>query len=158
MSAPVPVASVGQNPQVAQHVRDKLLPEYEGELIPFPSHSRTSSPTLDQPPKVVHVSIGFESALAELPLITSGDVDLTAASGLGSNAALAPAERKIPKHIILGAGISDDDAQALTETVLAKAPDVKFARVTRQDMLERGATQPNPDLIAQVLKEKLAQL
>ncbi|KAK3990924.1 Matrilin-4 [Cladorrhinum sp. PSN332] len=135
-TTPIPVASVGANPAIAKELQAKLLPEYN----------------------IVHICFDPASATAELPLVCSGDRDIPPSSGLGTNAGLPPAERLIPKAIIFGGGVSDDDAQAITQAVHAKVPEIKALHVTKQDILNAGGQGPNPEIISAVLKKKLVEL
>lgn len=75
------------------------------------------------------------------------------------NALVPLADRRVPKAIIFGGGISDEDVESVMQAVEAQAPGVvKVVRVTRQDVLDRGAEGPNPGVIAGVLMEKLGKM
>ncbi|KAH8893647.1 hypothetical protein GQ53DRAFT_840027 [Thozetella sp. PMI_491] len=136
MAAPMPIASYGNNSQVAQDVRAKLLPEFD----------------------IVHIAVNLEAAEAELPLVAAGELDAVPASGLGTNATLPVAERKAPKAIIFGGGIPEDEVTKVTTAVQAKAPGAKFVRVTREDFENLGLQTPNPEAIVKILKEKLSSI
>ncbi|KAK3320126.1 hypothetical protein B0T19DRAFT_468334 [Cercophora scortea] len=134
MAASIPIASFGNNSQVAQDIRTKLQPEYD----------------------VVHICLTLEAALAELPLIFSGALDTDPSSKLGSNAETAVADRKVPLALIFGGGLPEDQIKAVKEAVLAKAPNAKPIVITRQDIFDAGGKGPDPDLICRLLREKLA--
>ncbi|KAK4236883.1 hypothetical protein C8A03DRAFT_35194 [Achaetomium macrosporum] len=137
---PIPVAnlvaSLGANPEVAKEIQNLLLPDYD----------------------VVHMCIDSTTASTELPALCSGNTDTAPASGLGSNAGKPAAERKVPKAVIFGGGVTDEQAQAVSQAVSAVAPQIKTVRVTREDIMAAGATGPNPEVIVKVLREKLGAL
>ncbi len=62
----------------------------------------------------------------------------------------------MPRAIIFGGSIPDEEVARVTEAVKAKAPGITPIRVTRQDVLDAGAEGPNPEIIAKLLREKLA--
>ncbi len=99
-----------------------------------------------------------ESAETELPALCSGDLSTTPSSGLGSNADAAESDRRVPKGIIFGAGISAEEIARVSAAVLAKAPGIRLVEVSRQDILDAGDEGPNPDVIAKILRAKLADL
>ncbi len=153
MASPIPVASFGNNSDVAQGVRAKLLPEYDGSsLLRFPELWAPSNTSF----LVVHIALSLEAALAELPVVSSGELETAPSSGLGSNAGAPVAERKAPKAIIFGAGIPEEDVARVIEAVNAKAPGVKPIQVTKEDVQGAGADKPNPEIIVKILKDKLA--
>ncbi|KAK4151053.1 hypothetical protein C8A00DRAFT_45678 [Chaetomidium leptoderma] len=137
MASPIPLASFGANPEIAEQIRRLLLPEYE----------------------IVHICTNLSDATAELPQVCAGRLDTPAASGLGSNASVDVADRKAPKAIIFGGGIPDDEVTAVTEAVHGAAgAAVKVVRVTRADILATGATGPSAEVIAGVLRGELVGL
>ncbi|KAK3384933.1 hypothetical protein B0H63DRAFT_173807 [Podospora didyma] len=136
MVAPIPIASFGNNTQVAQDIRARLLPEYD----------------------IAHICLSLEAAETELPAICGGNLDTEPSSGLGSNASLPVGERKVPRAIIFGGGIPDDQVRLIREAVLAKAPEVKPIHLTRQDILNAGGNGPDPEIIGRLLRQKLAEL
>ncbi|KAK0712872.1 hypothetical protein B0T26DRAFT_677280 [Lasiosphaeria miniovina] len=136
MAAPIPVASFGNNSKVAQDIRARLLPEYD----------------------LAHICLDLETAQAELPLICAGNLETEPSSGLGSNAGVPATERKVPRAIIFGGGIPTDEIQRVHDAVQAKAPEVKQIHLTRQDILDAGATGPDPEVIGRLLRQKLAEL
>ena len=182
----IPVASFGNNPKVAQAIREKLLPEYDGlssrssltlplvfnpslnsDLNLHPSHLNlhhapfSLQPSLTNHPTVVHTTLTLPTSLSELPALCSGTPSPTSSpsSNLGSNAsASSPAEIKVPKAIIFGGGVSAADAEQVKEAVLAKNAEVKFVRLTREDMVAAGAEGPDPEVIGRLLKEKLGEV
>ncbi|KAK4229256.1 hypothetical protein QBC38DRAFT_472980 [Podospora fimiseda] len=136
MATPIPIASVGANPAIVRDIQLQLLPEY----------------------KIVHVCFDPVTATSELPGICSGDHDIEPSSGLGTNAHRSAADREIPKAIIFGGGVSGDEAQAITQAVHDKVPEIKALHVTKQDILDAGAEGPNPEVISAVLRKKLVAL
>lgn len=112
---------------------------------------------------MVHICLNPDTAIAELPAVcagggsSSGAADLAPpSSGLGSNAARPAAERRAPRGIIFGAGISDGDVTRVMDAVKKEAPETKVVRVTREAILAAGAQMPNPEIITKVLREILA--
>ena len=100
----------------------------------------------------------METALSELPTLCAGDLATAPACDLGSNAALPEAERRVPKAIIFGGAFGEEDVETVMAAVTEKAggkevPQV--VRMTRADILAKGATGPNPGVIAEVLREKI---
>ncbi|KAK4162418.1 Matrilin-4 [Cladorrhinum sp. PSN259] len=136
MTVSIPVASVGANPSIAKELQAYLLPEYS----------------------IVHICLDLAAATAELPLLFSGDRDVSPSSGLGTNDELSPAERQIPRAIIFGGKTSEEEVQTITQAVHAKAPGIKTVHVTKQDIVEAGGNGPNPEIISSVLKKKLVEL
>ncbi|KAK3486695.1 uncharacterized protein B0T23DRAFT_231797 [Neurospora hispaniola] len=135
-AAAIPIASFGNNPEVAQAIREKLLPGYD----------------------VVHTTLTLSTSLSELPPLCTGTFSHLPSSNLGSNATAAtPADLKVPKAIIFGGGVSPSDAEQVKEAVLAKNPDIKFVQLTREDMVAAGAEGPDPEVIGRLLKERLAE-
>jgi hypothetical protein len=99
-----------------------------------------------------------KSAITELPALCSGNTATAPASGLGSNVDREAAERKVPKVVIFGGGVTDDEAKSVSEAVALQAPQVKMVRVTKEGIMAAGSAGPNPEVIAKVLKEKLGKL
>lgn len=152
MASPIPIASFGNNSQVAQDIRLKLLPEYDSKSLSIPSLNTKDKPTK---PTVTHICLELEAAQIELPKLFAGDLETNPTSGLGSNADLPTADRKIPRALIFGGGVPEEHVKLITEAVLAKAPDAKPIHITRQQVLNAGGQGPNPEVIAKVLKAKL---
>ncbi|KAK4213154.1 hypothetical protein QBC37DRAFT_180784 [Rhypophila decipiens] len=133
MASPIPIASFGNNSQVAQDIRSKLLPEYD----------------------ITHICLTLDAAQSELPALFAGALETAPSSGLGSNANLPPTQRKIPQALIFGGGVPEEQVKSITEAVLAKAPSAKPIHITREQIVNAGGSGPNPDIIARVLKAKL---
>lgn len=108
----------------------------------------------------MHTCLELSAAEAELPLLCSGELSATASSGLGSNAQLPVPERRIPKAVFFGGGIPEEEMERVKKLVSEKAGSdaVRFLRVTRDEVLATGATGPNPDIIARLYREKVADL
>ncbi|KAL2176522.1 uncharacterized protein P884DRAFT_244956 [Thermothelomyces heterothallicus CBS 202.75] len=139
MAANIPLATLGANPEVAKKIQDLLLPEYD----------------------LVHICLDLDSAIAELPGVCAGGANaasLLPSSGLGSNVSRPAAERKVPRGIIFGAGISDGDLARVMDAVKKVAPETKVVRVTREAILAKGAQTPSPEIITKVLREILAAM
>ncbi|OAA56526.1 hypothetical protein SPI_07533 [Niveomyces insectorum RCEF 264] len=136
MASPIPICSYGNNSQAAQGVRAKLLPDYD----------------------VAHICLSLGAAESELPALCAGELTTEPSSGLGSNAGLPAADRKVPRAIVFGGGVPDDEVDRVTKAVQARAPGIKPIRIQRQEVLAAGAEGPNPDVIAKLLKEKLAAI
>ena len=98
------------------------------------------------------------SAVAELPALCAGDLSTTPSSGLGTNATVDASQRRAPKAIIIGGGVPAEEVAQLKAAVAAAAPDVATVVVNRSDILAAGGSGPDPELIAQLLKEKLSAL
>jgi hypothetical protein len=64
----------------------------------------------------------------------------------------------VPRAIIFGAGIPDEEVERVAAAVRAKAPGVKPIRVTKEDVHASGASGPNPDVIVKILREKLSAI
>jgi hypothetical protein len=64
----------------------------------------------------------------------------------------------VPKAIVFGGAVTDEEVAAVMEAVGAQAPGLMSVRVTRQDILDQGADRPSPGVIARVLQEKLGAL
>ncbi|KAK0625494.1 hypothetical protein B0T17DRAFT_508480 [Bombardia bombarda] len=125
----------GSNSQVVQDIRAILLPTYD----------------------IAHICLNVEAAEAELPLICSGVLETNQSSGLGSNAGLPPLERRVPQAVIFGGGLPDDLVDRVKAAVLSKAPDVKPIQISREEIFAAGATGPDPEVIARLLRAKLAE-
>lgn len=70
-------------------------------------------------------------------------------------------ERRVPRGIIFGGGVGDEDLERVMRAVRERVPEengVKVVRVTREDVLAKGATGPSAGVIGEVLREKLAGL
>ncbi|KAG7283985.1 hypothetical protein NEMBOFW57_010343 [Staphylotrichum longicolle] len=138
--SPIPLATLGANPEVAKQIQALLLPEYD----------------------LVHICLTPTQAVAELPPLCAGALDTPDSSGLGSNAALPAGERRVPRGIIFGGGVGDEDLERVMRAVRERVPEedggVKVVRVTREDVLAKGATGPSAGVIGEVLREKLAGL
>ncbi|KAK3303080.1 uncharacterized protein B0T15DRAFT_262894 [Chaetomium strumarium] len=135
-ATPIPVASLGANPDVAKEIQNLLLPEYD----------------------VVHMCMDGKSAITELPPLCGGNTATAPSSGLGSNVDREAAERKVPKVVIFGGAVTDDEAKSVSEAVAVLAPQVKMVRVTKDDISAAGSAGPNPEVIVKVLREKLGKL
>ncbi|KAL2133094.1 hypothetical protein VTI74DRAFT_2925 [Chaetomium olivicolor] len=135
-TASVPLASLGANADFATKIQALLLPKYD----------------------TVHICLTPATATSELPEVCSGNLDTLPSSGLGSNVDRPASERRIPRAIIFGAGVQDDDVMSVMGAVRAKAPTVKMVRVTRKDIADAGADVPSPEVVAGVLKEILEGL
>ncbi|KAL2163575.1 hypothetical protein VTH06DRAFT_5633 [Thermothelomyces fergusii] len=139
MAAGIPLATLGAKPEVATKIQELLLPEYD----------------------LVHICLNPDTAIAELPGVCAGGdnaADVVPSSGLGSNVGRPAAERKVPRGIIFGAGISDDDVARVMDAVKKEAPETKTVRVTREAILAAGAQVPSPEIITKVLREILAAM
>ncbi|KXX74900.1 Matrilin-4 [Madurella mycetomatis] len=132
----IPIASVGANRDVAEAIRNLLLPEYD----------------------VTHTCLDIGTALSELPAICSGQLETEISSGLGTNVERPISERLPPRAIVFGGGVPDDQVVAVTGVVHATAPNVKTVRVTREDIASAGADGPNPEVITEVLRKKLSEI
>ena len=106
----------------------------------------------------MHCCLDFSAAEKELPAICSGDLETNPASGLGTNASIPPAERKVPKAIFFGGGFTDDEFEKLSAAVKARSPDVHFVKVQKRDVLAAGSFGPNPETIAKIYRKKMAAL
>jgi hypothetical protein len=107
---------------------------------------------------VVHSCFDLSSAEEELPLLCAGELSAVPSSGKGSNATVPAEERKMPKAVFFGGGVSDDEYQSLSARIKEKAPDMVFQRVTKEDVMKAGAKGPNPDVIAKIYREKMANI
>ncbi len=120
-------------------------------------HKRCAGPFLTL--AVTHICVSLEAAEAELPAICAGELATEPSSGLGSNAGLDVASRKVPRAIIFGGGIPDEEAERITKAVQARAPGVKPIRVLRDEVVAAGGTAgPDPEIIVKLLKEKLSSI
>ncbi|GAB1314821.1 hypothetical protein MFIFM68171_05031 [Madurella fahalii] len=179
---PIPVATYGKDPKIAEAVAEKLLPDIE----------------------VVHCCLTLPSALAELPALVAGNLTILPTSGLGTNAtATDPPKRKVPQAIFFGGGFSDEEYEAIVSAVRERAAGgeeegrgrggggeeeekkgkekekeqekgaqnedgkegqaaktkpqpVVFVKVQRRDVLAAGSFGPNPEVIAKVFRRKVA--
>jgi len=70
----------------------------------------------------------------------------------------AESEKKIPKAVLRGAGISDEQLEEL-RTALKGVAEIKYVQVTKEDLTKGGCTveRPDADWIAKILKEKLPE-
>jgi hypothetical protein len=110
--------------------------------------------------------LSLESASTEFTEILSGNLEVAPSSGIGSNVDKPTTERRVPRAIVLGGGVSDEDYVALKEALVkgglkveGDGEDVvKFVRVLRDDILALGASRPDPTVISQVIRKKLGQL
>ncbi|KAK0667442.1 hypothetical protein QBC41DRAFT_348044 [Cercophora samala] len=135
-TSPIPVATFGKDPKVAEQVREKLLPDIE----------------------VVHCALSLPAALAELPSLCAGETAVSPSSGLGTNANADGAARKIPQAIFFGGGFTDDEYEQIAAAVQARAPGVHMIKVQKRDVLAAGSFGPNPDTIAKIYRKKMAAL
>ncbi|KAK4203039.1 hypothetical protein QBC40DRAFT_275307 [Triangularia verruculosa] len=140
-TSPIPVATFGKDPKVAEQVREKLLPDIE----------------------VVHCSLTLDSALLELPALCSGNLQTAPSSGLGTNAQLTTSDsdpdastRKVPQAIFFGGGFTDDEYAQISSAVHALAPQTHMIKVQKRDVLAAGSFGPNPDTIAKIYRKKMA--
>ncbi|TPX18311.1 uncharacterized protein E0L32_011809 [Thyridium curvatum] len=149
MTASIPIASYGNNSEVAQAVRASLLPDYD----------------------VVHITLTLQAALSELPALVAGDTSAPPSSGLGSNAAAPEAERRVPRAVIFGGGLPEEEIRQVSEAVLGEGGKnkmkegegeadggVRIVVVRREDVLAKGVEGPNAEVIGEILREKLAGL
>ena len=107
---------------------------------------------------MVHICLDLDAAIAELPAVCAGDLDADPASGLGTNATLPAGERRVPRAIIFGGGIPDEEVAKVGDAVRASAPGIRIVKVARQEVLDAGAEKPNPEVIVGILRGKLAGL
>jgi hypothetical protein len=108
---------------------------------------------------VVHTCLDLPSAESELPALCAGELYATPSSGLGSNAGVPQSERRVPKAIFFGGGIPEEEMERVQQLVREKGGDaVKFLRITRDEVLAAGAAGPDPAVIAQLHRSKLAGL
>lgn len=135
-TSPIPVATYGKDPKIAESVRAKLLPDIE----------------------VVHCCLSLDSALSELPSLCAGEVEAAPSSGLGTNAQAETAARKVPQAIFFGGGFTDDEYDKITAAVQARAPGVHAVKVQKRDVLAAGSIGPNPETIAKIYRKKMAAL
>ena len=151
-------------------------PKLPDNLPKYSSQNTTASPFFPKPiprsnhfakvittnktdsPKVVHACTTLASAMAEFPPLCAGSLETLPSSGIGNNAVQPLCDRRVPKAIVFGGTMPDEDVAAVMEAVGAQTPGVMPVRVTRQDILDRGADTPNPGVISMVLHEKLGAL
>ncbi len=106
---------------------------------------------------VSHICLTLDAAEAELPAICAGELATAPSSGLGSNAAVPEAERRVPRAIVFGAGIPRGAGSARDGRRAGARSRHQAVAVSRQDVLDAaGDGAPGPDVIAKVLREKLA--
>ncbi|KAK4162796.1 hypothetical protein QBC43DRAFT_265594 [Cladorrhinum sp. PSN259] len=136
-SSPIPVATYGKDPKMAESVRAKLLPDIE----------------------VVHCVLSLEAALAELPSLCAGELEISPSSGLGTNSATSDVSaRKVPQAVFFGGGFTDEEFDKISAAVHARAPGVHMVKVQKRDVLAAGSIGPNPDTIAKIYRKKMAAL
>jgi len=133
-TTPIPVATYGKDPKIAESVREKLLPDIE----------------------VVHACLDPAIALTELPAVFSGNLETVPASGLGTNASAPADKRKVPQAVFFGGGFSDEEFEKIKAAVLAANPTAHFIKVQKRDVLAAGSFGPNPDTIAKIFRKRLA--
>lgn len=107
---------------------------------------------------VVHGCYDVASAEAELPLICAGQLDTPCQSGKGSNVDRPAGERRVPEIIYFGGVVSDEEVEKLTAAIQEKAPNARFVRIKREDVIAAGAPGPVPEVIAQIFRAKVASL
>jgi hypothetical protein len=119
----------------------------------------TVPPSLSSSP-AVHIALTQAIALAELPALFEGDKSITPASKVGSNASKLEAERRIPRALLCGGGVSAEDMEEIrAATAEAAAKDVAWIKLTL-DIYDRDANQnikPDPKTAAQRSKDLLAE-
>jgi len=91
---------------------------------------------------VVHICTDKETALKELPAICAGDVSTPQASGLGTNA--TGSNKQVPKGVVFGGRLPDEEYEEMTKAIQAKAPGVRVVRVERADLEKAGLPAPPP--------------
>ncbi|KAK0652867.1 hypothetical protein B0T16DRAFT_322018 [Cercophora newfieldiana] len=133
-TTPVPVAMYGRDAKISESVREKLLPDVE----------------------VVHSCLEPQTALAELPALFAGNLQVTPSSGLGTNATFPQEKRKVPVAVFFGGGFSDDEFEKIKAAVSAVNPNAYFLKVQKRDVLAAGSFGPNPDTIAKIYRKRLA--
>ncbi|KAL2144351.1 hypothetical protein VTI28DRAFT_9175 [Corynascus sepedonium] len=139
MTTSIPLASLGARADVAKEIQSRLLPEYD----------------------LVHMCLSPDSAITELPGLCTGGASaasVISSSGLGSNVSRPDAERRVPRGIIFGGGIGEEDVARVMDAVHREAPGIKAVRVTRDAILATGAQRPSPEIITRILREKLGAM
>ena len=111
----------------------------------------------------MHTTLTLPSTTSELPALLSGDLSITPSSGLGTNASRPEAERVIPRAVFFGGGVPDDEVQRVQRVITERLGGetegkVAFLQVTREEVLALGASGPEPGVIAQVYRKKVAGL
>lgn len=91
---------------------------------------------------VVHICTDKDAALKELPDLCAGDVNTPQASGLGTNATAS--SKQIPKGVVFGGRLPDEEYEEMAKAIQAKAPGVRVVRVQREDLENAGLTVPPP--------------
>ncbi len=64
----------------------------------------------------------------------------------------------MPRAIIFGGAYGDEDVESVMAAVRAEVEGVKVVRVTRADVLAKGATGPNVEIVSEILRERLGGL
>ena len=105
---------------------------------------------------MVHAVFNLAAAEAELPSLLSGDTSAVPSSKEGTNATREAGDRKVPKILFFSAGIKEEEVSRVTEVVKAAAPGTLIVRPTPEELKAAGATGPNAELFAKVLKDKFA--
>ena len=67
-------------------------------------------------------------------------------------------KRKVPRAIIFGGAYGDEDVDSVMAAVRAEVDGIKVVRITRADILAKGVEGPSPEVIGEVLRERLAEL
>ncbi|KAK4229782.1 hypothetical protein QBC38DRAFT_358664 [Podospora fimiseda] len=134
-TSPIPVATYGKDPKMAESVSAKLLPDIE----------------------VVHCALTLEAALEELPALCAGELEIIPSSNLGYNASTKDiSSRKVPQAIFFGGGFTDSEFDQISAAVHARAPGVHMIKVQKRDVLAAGSFGPNPETIAKIYRKKMA--
>lgn len=156
MASSVPLAVLGRDAKISERVKELILPEYDGKQKESKESRRRNH--LTRLP-VVHTCIDMADAETEFPLICAGQLEAAPKSGLGSNAGRPVGERRTPTVVYFGGGVSDQDVEKLSALVREKAPDIRFLRVTREEVIAAGAAAgPDAGVIAKIMREKMASL
>jgi hypothetical protein len=157
----IPIAAYGRHAPVAEGVRQKLLPEYDGSSS-FPSSFLSLETHVSNAHclrrEVVHTCLDLDAASIELPAVFGGDLEISSSSGLGTNVERSVAERATPKILFFGAGIPSEEIEAVSKAIMAKAPATQFVHVSPDDIRAAGGQGPDLDVISKVLKEKFGKL
>jgi hypothetical protein len=106
---------------------------------------------------VVHICLDIASAEAELPTVFGGDAGQDAASSLGSNATRQGTDRAVPKILLFGGDVADDEIEKVTGLVKEKSPNAVIIKISKLDVFKAGGLGPNPDVIAKVYRKKLSK-
>lgn len=147
----IPILTYGKEASNSKELSELLAPDYDGKPALFILHKNSN---ISHRNTVIHCCLlPDNSAVTEIPAVLGGEA-ITPISKLGSNVHRPAHERKIPRAVVFGGAIPDEDVIAVKQAARksgVREGDVVWLAVKG----DKSRGPPSADVIAAKIRELL---